>query len=143
MIPTWLERLIALLSIKPPIKYKLGADRITGNEPALDCSAFIWRVFGERKFADDVWRNTSWLYEDITKHNTKFDRVKLEDVCGGEVIVYGWEKGKPGHCAIITGVNDRATIMGWECSSSAGGITHRNLNFFKKKTYAIGRLRYQ
>ena len=137
----WIERIKNLLTIKPPIRYQLGADRTTGTDPALDCSAFIWRVLGERKFDPDkdVWRNTSWVYEDIEKHNTKFDKVLLENAMGGDIIVYGWEKGKAGHIAIITGVDKKGTIMGWDCSSSANGISYRNLTFFKKKKYLIGR----
>lgn len=140
----WLERLVSLLSIKPVIKYKLGADRISGNEPALDCSAFIWRVLGERKYdpEKEVWRNTDWLYNDIEKNNTKFDKVSsLAEVKGGDIIVYGWEKGKVGHVALITSVNSKGHILGWDCSSSAGGISHRNLSFFKKKRYTIGRFK--
>lgn len=137
----WLERIKDLLAIKPQIEYQLGADRTSGNNPALDCSAFIWRVLGERKFDPvmQVWRNTTWIYNDIDKHNTKFDKVSLEDAKGGDVIVYGWNKGKAGHIAIITGIDKRGTINGWDCSSSANGITYRNLTFFKRKKYLIGR----
>lgn len=137
----WVERIKDLLSIKPTIKYQLGADRTSGNNPALDCSAFIWRVLGERKFDPvmQVWRNTTWIYNDIEKHNTKFDKVSLEEAKGGDVIVYGWSKGKAGHIAIIVGVDKKGTITGWDCSSSADGISFRNLNFFKKKKYLIGR----
>jgi len=137
-----LQRIINLYSHKPKITYQLGADSIEGLTPKLDCSSFIWRVFGERKYdsVKHIWRNTSWIWNDIENEETKFEKVHdLKDVKQGDVIVYGWSKGRAGHVAIINSIDSNNNIKGYDCSSSKNGIEFRNLNFFLKKNYVIGR----
>lgn len=123
----------------PKIKYFLGADDLVGEEQSLDCSSFIWRCCGERKFDGKRWRNTSWIYNDINTNNTKFIKVELKDIQQGDVIVYGWENKKVGHTGIIDKLDSKGNLFGYDCSSSKGGITYRNFNFFLKKKYLIGR----
>ena len=138
-----IQRVVNLYSHKPKITYKLGADSVEEtNTPQLDCSAFMWRCMGERKYdsVKHVWRNTSWIWNDIQNEETKFEKVhELKDIQQGDVIVYGWEKGKAGHIAIINSVDDKGNIRGYDCSSSRNGIEFRLLNFFLKRNYVVGR----
>lgn len=138
MLP--IEKAKELKDQRPKIKYVLGADDLIGFDQSLDCSAFIWRCFGQRKFDGKRWRNTSWLCNDIENEETCFDKVhELRDAQQGDIIVYPWIKGKAGHVAIIDSVDANLSIMGYDCSSSKDGISYRNLDFFKKKPYLVGR----
>lgn len=135
-----IEKAKELMDQRPKIKYVMGADDLVGFDQSLDCSAYIWRCHGQRKFDNKVWRNTSWLWNDVENRETHFDKVNtLEEAQQGDIIVYGWSKGKAGHVAIIDKVDSKGNITGYDCSSSRGGVSYRSLNFFKKKDYRIGR----
>lgn len=136
-----------LLNHDPKIEYRLGMDIIDGKLPALDCSAFIWRCFGEIKYSKKIkrWRNTSWIYTDIASNNTKFDRIdKIEDALPGDVIVYPWKGKSIGHVALIEKYDaEEKDLHVIDCASSKKGITKNVANYFLKKDFVIGRIKCQ
>jgi len=134
-----INKVLELLKHKPMITYAMGADNIEGPTPKLDCSAFLWRGLGERKFDGKYWRNTSWLWNDIENENTKFDIVfDLKDIKQGDVVVYRGSNGRAGHCAIIN-TYDGKKLIGYDCSSTKNCIAMRDISFFFKKDYRVGR----
>ena len=113
------------------ITYQMGAD----NLQKMDCSAFVWRCLGERKYGDKVWRNTDWLCSD--KALAQFVRLPhAEDGC---IVVYPSHKNatgkrRAGHVAVVVNANEHTIV---DCSQSQNGITERNGSFFWKKTSTI------
>lgn len=108
--------------------YKLGGDSEKKKE--IDCSAFVWRCLGDRKYdkSSGVWRNTSWLAS--SKALAIFDR--LDEPVPGCIAVYGWSKypngkGKPGHCAIVV---DPAAHTVIDASSSTNTVKERRVDRF-------------
>lgn len=111
------------------ITYDLGADDMTPPTMALDCSAFVWRVLGSRKFDGKRWRNTDWIVGDITGAQTCFTAVAPADVQPGDIVVYGKKQncGRTGHIGIVV---DPAAHVVIDCSSSKNGVTERRADFF-------------
>lgn len=112
------------------ITYRMGAENI-GQGGALDCSAFVWHVLGERK--QD--RNTDWIKADATGKQTKFRAVATPEP--GCIAVYGsrWEKvpGQPAkrHAGHVGVVVDPVKKLAIDCSSSQNGIRlHRQRVLF-------------
>ena len=108
--------------------YKLGGDSVKKKE--IDCSAFIWRCLGERKYdpKTKVWRNTSWLVSDLSL--PYFQR--LAKPVPGCVAVYGWSKlpngkNKVGHCAIVIDPDLHLVI---DASSTRGTVAERRVDRF-------------
>lgn len=113
--------------VRRDIKYQMGAENIKENG-ALDCSAFVWQVLGERKRD----RNTDWIRSDALDKQTKFKRIAAP--VPGCIAVYGtrWEKTPlgtvkrhAGHVGIVVDVAKKTVI---DCSSSQNGIRlHRQV----------------
>lgn len=103
------------------ITYKMGREDIRKNG-ALDCSAFIWKLFGENKKD----RNTDWLRNDALTKMTRFRRIAAP--VPGAIAVYGtrWEKTPTGmtkrHAGHVGVVVDVAKKLVIDCSSSKNGI---------------------
>ena len=112
------------------IKYELGADDLTPPDLALDCSAFVWRVLGERKFDGRRWRNTDWIVGDALGAQTRF--VKLDKPEPGCIAVYGrrLNGGKVGHVAVVVDPKARTII---DCSDSQNGVTEHDGSYFWRR----------
>lgn len=113
------------------ITYQMGAD----NLKKMDCSAFIWRCLGERKYNGKVWRNTDWLCSPPALG----DFIRLPHAEDGCIVVYPSykdSKGKrrAGHVAVVVDAEHHTII---DCSQSQNGIAERNGDFFWKKTTVV------
>lgn len=102
--------------------YRMGGD---DWQTGMDCSAFIWRVVGQRKLAAGVWRNTDWLVRN--RHQPPMRELAAgESVAPGSIAVYGGRvvRGRryAGHVGIVVDA-DRQIVI--DCSSSAKGIRER------------------
>ena len=115
--------------------YKLGGDSDTKKQ--IDCSAFIWRVLGEKKYSPELkkWRNTNWLVSDEAQQY--FQRIP--NPIPGSIAVYGWTtrsdgSKKVGHVAVVVDPSTRTII---DAASSTNGITERNGSFFWNKPNTV------
>ena len=106
--------------------YKLGGD--SDSKKQIDCSAFIWRVLGERKYSPQLkkWRNTQWLVSDDALNY--FQRIP--NPIPGAIAVYGWTtrsdgSKKVGHTGIVVDPSTRTII-----DAASKGITERKGNIF-------------
>ena len=112
------------------ITYRMGAENIARNG-ALDCSAFVWQVLGDKKRD----RNTDWIVGDATHACTKFRRIDVPvpgciAVYPGrwEIVPGGPNKRHAGHVGIVVDVDKKLVI---DCSSSQNGIRcHRQRVLF-------------
>ena len=112
------------------ITYRMGAENI-GQDGALDCSAFVWQVLGDKKRD----RNTDWIAGDALHACTKFRRIDAP--MPGCIAVYPsrWEKVADGparrHAGHVGIVTDPAKKLVIDCSSSQNGIReHRQRVLF-------------
>lgn len=110
------------------IEYQMGAD----NLKKMDCSAFVWRCLGERKYDGKVWRNTDWL---CSPSALKFFK-RLDGPTPGCIVVYpsttilrpnGTVIRRAGHTAVVSDPVAKTII---DCSSSQNGIRERKGDFF-------------
>lgn len=113
------RQLVAMHRATP---YRMGGD---DWQTGMDCSAFVWRVVGQRKLAGGVWRNTDWLVRN-RQHPPMRELAAGEAPAPGTIAVYGGRmvRGRryAGHVGIVVDAERQIAI---DCSSSAGGIRER------------------
>lgn len=109
------------------VRYVLGADDATPPGLSFDCSAFVWRALGSRKFDGKRWRNTDWILADALGPRTLF--VPVDRPEPGDVAVYGRKinGGRMGHVAIVADSGLRTIV---DCSSSLGGVREHSGAYF-------------
>lgn len=112
------------------VRYVLGADDVTPPDLSLDCSAFVWRALGSRKFDGKRWRNTEWILADALGARSRFVQVDRPEP--GDVAVYARKinGGKMGHIAIVADPKRRTIV---DCSSSLGGVREHSGAYFWKR----------
>lgn len=107
----------------PRAVYRMGAD-LDGSPVGCDCSAFVARACGNRKFDGKVWWNTDRIYDDAKGANKRWRQIdKPQPGCIGVypgVTQHG--KRTAGHVWVV---DDPTLCTTFECSSSGKGIASR------------------
>jgi hypothetical protein len=102
------------------VVYRMGAD-LDGSPMGCDCSAFVARCCGQRKFDGRLWWNTDRIYADAKQGHVRWREI--ENPVPGCIGVYPGTtfKGKrvAGHVWVVA---DTSTAQTVECSSSGKGI---------------------
>ena len=109
----------ALDATKLGVRYRLGNGGMNpaAKSPAdakglCDCSGFTAWVLGFPRLVKDPfylraaggWVNTTSIVKDADDPRGFFQRVALKDALPGDLIVFPWSGGKPGHVGVITQV---------------------------------------
>lgn len=110
-------------TVSPPrCMYRMGAD-LNGNPIGCDCSAFVARCCGQRKFdpVTGFWWGTDRIYDDALKGHARWR--KIDAPRPGCIGVYPGKmvagKRVSGHVWVV---ENPATFTTIECSSSGKGI---------------------
>ncbi len=108
------------MSSPPRCVYRMGAD-LNGSPIGCDCSAFVARCCGQRKFDGAVWWNTDRIYDDATGANKRWRQIPAP--VPGCIGVYPGRsvsgRRRAGHVWVV---ENPATFTTIECSSSGKGI---------------------
>jgi len=107
----------------PRCVYRMGAD-LDGFPVGCDCSAFVARCHGGRKFDGSRWYNTDAIYTDAQTANKRWRQIPAP--VPGCIGVYPGRtrngKRTAGHVWVV---EDVAACMTIESSSSGKGIARR------------------
>jgi len=105
------------------VAYRMGAD-LDGNPLGCDCSAFVARACGQRRFDGNVWWNTDRIYDDALKPAGNNRWRQISAPVPGCIGIYPG-KSKPGGGRVaghVWIVDDVAACKTIECCSRGGGI---------------------
>ena len=111
-------------------EYRMGAE-LDGDPVGCDCSGFIAKVLGRKKFDGKTWWNTDAIYDDACGPQTHFK--KLSGPQPGAIGVYpGATFAGVRHAGHVWIVDDPLASTTVECCKSGGGISRmKRLTWFR------------